>query len=227
MRPLVIAIDGPAGSGKTVVGQRVAQALGYLYLDTGALYRALTWLALNQGIDPHNGADLARLARHASIEIEPPRVPNERGYTVLVNGQDVTRNISSPDVANAVSVVAAHPEVRAEMLPLQRKFVRRGRVVIAGRDIGTVVAPEAGLKLFLEAPLPIRVARRIAQLEAMGIKPDPAKVAAEMAERDRIDQSRAVAPLKPAPDAVILDTSTMTIDEEVSYILDLIARLDP
>lgn len=227
MPPSVIAIDGPAGSGKTVVGQRIAQELGYLYLDTGAFYRALTWLALQRGVDPHDGPALARLARQATISIERPTVPNERGYAVLVNGQDITREISAPDVAEAVSIVSAHPEVRAEMLPLQRRAVSRGRVVIAGRDIGTVVAPDAGLKLYLEAPLPVRVARRIAQLEAMGIVPDPTKVAVEMSERDRLDQARAVAPLKPAPDAIILDTSTLSIDEEIALIRDLVARTDP
>jgi len=227
MPPSVIAIDGPAGSGKTVVGQRVARALGYLYLDTGAFYRALTWLALQKGVDLHDGPALAQLARQASIEIKHATVPNERGYSVFVDGREVTRDISSPDVGNAVSIVSAHPEVRAEMLPLQRRVVDRGNVVIAGRDIGTVVAPDAGLKLYLDAPLPVRVARRIAQLTAMGIAPDPGKVAAEMAERDRIDQARAIAPLKPAPDAVILDTSTMSVDEEVALILDVIAKRDP
>ncbi len=227
MRPSVIAIDGPAGSGKTVVGQRIADALGYLYLDTGAFYRALTWLALTRGVDPGDGKALAVLARQVSIEIERATEPGERGYRVLVDGQDITRELTLPSVSNAVSIVAAHPEVRAEMLPLQRRAVRRGHVVIAGRDIGTVVAPQAELKLYLNAPLPVRIARRIAQLKAMGIEPDPNAVAAEMAERDRIDQSRAVAPLKPAPDAVILDTSTMSVDEEVALILDLIARRDP
>lgn len=227
MRPSVIAIDGPAGSGKTVVGQRVAEALGYLYLDTGAFYRALTWLALTRGVDPGDGKALAALARQASIEIERATEPGERGYRVLVDGQDITRELTLPSVSNAVSIVAAHPEVRAEMLPLQRRVVHRGHVVIAGRDIGTVVAPQAELKLYLNAPLPVRVARRITQLKAMGIEPDPNAVAAEMAERDRLDQSRAVAPLKPAPDAVILDTSTMSVDEEVAFILDLIARRDP
>ena|SRR5579884_2943942 len=227
MRPSVITIDGPSGSGKTIVGERIAQALGYLYLDTGAFYRALTWLALQKGIDPHNGRALAQLARQASIEIQRPAAPGQLGYHVLVNGQDVTSELSSPDVANAVSIVSAHPEVRAEMLPIQRQVVSQGHVVIAGRDIGTVVAPDAGFKLYLDAPLPVRVARRVAQLRASGLNPDPSKVAAEMARRDQLDQSRAIAPLKPAPDAVILDTSTMSVDEEVSVILDMIAKLDP
>jgi len=227
MRPSVIAIDGPAGSGKTIVGQRVARDLGYLYLDTGAFYRALTWLALNRGIDPRDGPALACLARAASIEIARGADGEDRGYAVLVDGQDVTRDLSLPDVANAVSIVAAHPEVRAEMLPIQRRVASRGRVVIAGRDIGTVIVPDAGLKLYLDAPLPVRIARRIEQLKAMGILSDPGKVAAEMAERDRLDQARAVAPLKPAADAVILDTSTMSIDEEVALILNLIAQRDP
>lgn len=224
MQPKVIAIDGPAGSGKTVIGKRVADALGYLYLDTGAFYRALTWLALTSGIDPNNGPALARLAESANIQIERPNEGDERLYAVLVNGQDITRELSTPTVAQNVSVVAAHPEVRAVLLPLQRAVAQKGRVVMAGRDIGTVIFPLAELKLYLKAPLPVRVARRIQQLEQMGMKPDPALVATEMAERDRIDQARATAPLKPAPDAIIVDTTTLTIDEEVAMILDLITK---
>ncbi len=227
MKPSVIAIDGPSGSGKTIVGQRIAREFGYLYLDTGAFYRALTWLALNRGVDPHDGPALASLARGSSIEIVAAPAGEAPGYSVVVDGKDVTRELSLPAVADEVSIVAAHPEVRAEMLPIQRQATRRGNVVIAGRDIGTVIAPDAGLKLYLDAPLPVRIARRIEQLKAMGMTPDPTKVAAEMAERDRLDQARAVAPLKPAPDAVILDTSTMSIDEEVALIRDLIAQRDP
>ena len=226
MRPAVITIDGPAGSGKTVVGKRIADALGYLYLDTGAFYRAVTWLALSRGINPHDGAALAQLARQASLEIVPPTVADGRPYTVLVDGKDVTAEITLPDVANTVSIVAAHPEVRAELLPIQRRVAGQGNVVMAGRDIGTVVVPKADLKLYLDAPLPIRVARRIAQLRERGIDPDPAKIAAEMAERDRLDQARAVAPLRPAPDAVIVDTAGLGIAEEVAKILDLIAKRD-
>jgi cytidylate kinase len=227
MRPGVIAIDGPAGSGKTVVGKRVADALGYLYLDTGAFYRALTWLALRRGVDVRDGVALAALARGANLEIKRSNVDDVRPYSVLVDGQDVTHALSSPDVASSVSIVAAHAEVRAELLPAQRRVAQQGMAVMAGRDIGTVVWPFAELKFFLKAPLPIRVARRIQQLEEMGLSPDPEKVAAEMAERDRIDQSREVAPLRPATDAIVIDTSTMTIDEEVALILDFVARRDP
>jgi cytidylate kinase len=226
MLPGVIAIDGPAGSGKTVVGKQVADALGYLYLDTGAFYRALTWLALDRGADVHDGVALAALARSARIEIKRSQVDDGRPYSVLVDGQDVTRALSSPEVAANVSIVAAHAEVRAELLPTQRHVAQQGMTVMAGRDIGTVVCPFAELKFFLKAPLPIRVARRIQQLEDMGLSPDPGKIAAEMAERDRIDQSREVAPLRPATDAVVIDTSTMTVEEEVALILDLVARRD-
>jgi cytidylate kinase len=225
--PSVIAIDGPAGSGKTVVGKLLADALGYVYLDTGAFYRALTWAALQAGVDVRDGPALAALARQLGLAIERAAVDDGRLYTVRVDGQDVTPELTRPEVANAVSIVAAQPEVRAELLPLQRQLCRGGRVVMAGRDIGTVVCPFADLKLYFEAPLPVRVARRIEQLERLGRPLEAAKVTAEMAERDRIDQSRAVAPLKPAPDAVIIDTSTLTVDEELALILDLIARRDP
>jgi cytidylate kinase len=220
----VIAIDGPAGSGKTVVGKMIADALGYVYLDTGALYRAITLLALRDGLPLDNGPAIARLATKANLEFERPTAEDGRLYTVLLNGDDVTPRLTSPEVASAVSIVAAHPEVRAELLPLQRRIANRGRVVIAGRDIGTVVCPSADLKLFLDAPLPVRVARRIEQLRLAGRQPDPAAVAAEVAERDRIDQGRAVAPLRPAPDAVVIDTSSLTVEQEVALILGLIAQ---
>lgn len=221
MPPAIIAIDGPAGSGKTVVGKRVADALGYLYVDTGAFYRAITLQAQREGVQPADGQALADLTRRTSIVVDRPKEGDRRTYTVLLNGTDVTDELSTPDVAGAVSIVAAHPEVRTELLPIQRRAVAEGRVVIAGRDIGTVIAPEAGLKLFLGAPFSVRVSRRVEQLEKQGRNPNPPAIAAEMAARDRIDQTRAVAPLVPAPDAVILDTSTMTIDEEVARILEL------
>lgn len=227
MPPSVIAIDGPAGSGKTVVGKRVADHLGYVYVDTGAYYRAITLRALRAGVSPDDGPALARLADETSISVERPIADDGRPYSVLLDGEDVTQLLSAPEVAQAVSIVAAHPEVRAELLPLQRRATAQGHVVIAGRDIGTVIAPFAELKLFLKAPLPVRVSRRIEQLEKMGRTADPARIAEEMAERDRLDQSRATAPLKPAPDAVIVDTSTMTVDEEVAMILDLIAKRSP
>jgi cytidylate kinase len=227
MPPRVIAIDGPAGSGKTVVGKRVADALGYLYLDTGAFYRALTWLALAKHVDVREGVALATLARTARVEIHRSPIDDGQPYAVLVDGRDITWELTSPEVANNVSIVAAHPEVRAELLPAQRRVAQQGLTVMAGRDIGTVVCPFAELKFFLKAPLPIRVARRIQQLEALGLNPDPEQVAAEMAERDRIDQSREVAPLRPATDAIVIDTSTMSVDEEVALILDLVARRTP
>jgi cytidylate kinase len=226
MPPSVIAIDGPAGSGKTVIGRRLADALGYVYLDTGALYRAVTWLAIDRGVSPRDGERLAALARDAAIRIERPTVADGRAYTVTVDGQDITRELSTPAVAEAVSIVAAHPQVRAELLPLQRRVASQGKTVMAGRDIGTVVCPTAELKLYLEAPLTVRIARRIEQLDTQGRNPDANRVAAELAERDRIDQSRAMAPLVPAADAVVIDTSAFTIDEELAFILELLARRD-
>ncbi len=226
MPPSVIAIDGPAGSGKTVIGRRLADALGYVYLDTGALYRAVTWLAIDSGVSPRDGERLAALARDAAIRIERPTVADGRAYTVTVDGQDITRELSTPAVAEAVSIVAAHPQVRAELLPLQRRVASQGKTVMAGRDIGTVVCPTAELKLYLEAPLTVRIARRIEQLDTQGRNPDANRVAAELAERDRIDQSRAMAPLVPAADAVVIDTSAFTIDEELAFILELLARRD-
>jgi cytidylate kinase len=223
MKPAVIAIDGPAGSGKTVVGKRLADDLGYVYLDTGAFYRAITWLALQRGVDVHDGPALARIVQDANLEIGRASADGFP-YTILVDEKDVTRELASPEVSKNVSIVAAHPEVRTALLPLQRQVATAAPVVMAGRDIGTVVCPSADLKLYLEAPLPLRVARRIEQLQQMGLSPNPAEVAAQLTERDRLDETRATAPLKPAPDAIILDTSALTIDQEIAYILDLIAR---
>ena len=221
MRSGVIAIDGPAGSGKTVVGQRLADVLGYRYLDTGAFYRALTWLALARGVSPADGPGLAALVQSASIQIERPGVGDGRPYTVKVNERDVTSDLTLPSVGGVVSVVSAHPEVRSALLPLQRRVASQGNTVMAGRDIGTVVCPEAVLKIYLDAPLPVRIERRIGQLHRMGRQPDAAQVAAELAERDRID------PLKPAQDAVFVDAASLTIDQELAFILDLLARRGP
>ena len=227
MPPAVIAIDGPAGSGKTVVGQRLADTLGYVYLDTGALYRAVTWLAIDRGVSPRDGERLARLARDADIRVERPTVADGRAYTVTVDGRDVTSDLSAPAVAEAVSIVAAHSVVRSELLPLQRRVASQGKTVIVGRDIGTVVCPTAELKLYFEAPLDVRIARRVEQLAQQGRKPDPDRVASELAERDRLDQSRATAPLVPAADAVVIDTSRYSIEEELALIIGLIAKTDP
>ena len=213
----VIAIDGPAGSGKSSVAQALAARLGLEYLDTGAMYRAVTFAVLRAGGDPADGDFTAAVARTIDV-----RVTGER---VLVDGVDATVEIRGPSVDRAVSVVAANPEVRAELVARQRDWARRrSGGVVEGRDIGTVVFPEADLKVYLEADPDVRARRRARQSGALGHSADGAveSVAAELARRDTIDSTRQAAPLSVAPDAVVIDTTSKTFDETIEQILGLV-----
>jgi cytidylate kinase len=215
-RPSTIAIDGPAGSGKTVVGLWLARELGYAFLDTGVLYRALTYLALGQGVAPSDGPALAALAAAAAIVVEPHP---ERGYRVRLDGRDVTEQLFSAEVNASVSPVAAHAEVRRELLPLQRRIARDGRVVMVGRDVGTVVLPNADLKLYLDASDEERARRRWEQEQR---RRSLAHVLADVRQRDRIDSERAASPLRPADDAVVIDTDGMSLEQEQARIRELV-----
>ncbi len=213
----VIAIDGPAGSGKSSVAQALAARLGLEYLDTGAMYRAVTFAVLRAGGDPADGGFTAAVARTIDV-----RVTGER---VLVDGVDATVEIRGPSVDRAVSVVAANPEVRVEMVARQREWARRrGGGVVEGRDIGTVVFPQADLKVYLEADPDVRALRRARQSGALGRTAGGAveSVAAELARRDTIDSTRQAAPLSVAPDAVVIDTTSKTFDETIEQILGLV-----
>ena len=221
MPPRTIAIDGPAGSGKSVIGLWLARRLGYAYLDTGALYRAVAWLALERAIPPGDGPAVAEAARAADLRVLPPSDPDSpRGYEVHVDGRDVTEELFGAAVNALVSQVAAQPAVRAVLLPLQRRIARDGRVVMAGRDIGTVVLPEADLKLYLDASTDERARRRWLQEER---RRPLADVLRDVRQRDATDSARATAPLKPAEDAVVLHTDGMTLEEEQRRILELVA----
>ena len=203
MTPRVIAIDGPAGSGKSTVARAVAARLGLDYLDTGAMYRSVTFAVLRQGIDPDDGDAVAALARGMAIEVAD---------RVLVDGEDATAAIRGPEVSGLVSVVAAHPAVRAELVSRQRSWVaERGGGVVEGRDIGTVVFPHADLKVFLTASEDERVRRRTEEAGA--------DVAREVATRDRIDSSRVVSPLLAADDALVIDTTNRKVGEIVEEVL--------
>jgi len=220
----VVAIDGPAGSGKSTLGRELARRLGYLYFDSGALYRAVTLLALRRGIDLDDEQALAALAERAAVDVLPPTVDDGRLYTVMAGGEDVTWAIREPRVDAAVSTVSAYPAVRAALLPTQRQVVARGRVVIVGRDIGTVVAPDAAVKVFLDASPEVRAERRRRELLARGYSPSAAEVDAEMRRRDALDSQRHAAPLRAAADAVVIRTDNLSIAAEVQAVERLVRK---
>ncbi len=224
--PLQIAIDGPAASGKTTVARLTAARLQALYLDTGAMYRALAYLAIEARVDVDNGAALARL-----LELRPIDVTLDSqaamGFRVIAAGHELDEAaLQSNGVTTVVSTVAAHPEVRVAMVRAQRRVAGSGRVVMAGRDIGTVVLPDAPVKIFLTASVGARVARRRAQLEAAGADVDLHRLTQEIEERDRIDRTRAVSPLVPAPDAHVIDSSDISAERVVEEIEAVVARVE-
>jgi len=208
----VIAIDGPAGSGKSTVARGVAERLGLPYLDTGAMYRAVAFEAIRRGIDPEDAPTVGALARQLDIEVD------ER---VLVDGTDATVEIRGPEVTRAVSAVAANPEVRRELVLRQREWVeKRGGGVVEGRDIGTVVFPEAEVKVYLTASSEARAGRRTREM----LEHDYDQVAADMARRDQIDSTRSTSPLVVADDAVEVDTTHLTAEQVVEKVLAMVDR---
>ncbi len=217
----VIAIDGPAASGKSAVGGAVAGRLGYRFFDTGAMYRALTWLALERAIDVHDATALTRLADHAKIDVRVAQDADPGATTVIVDGRDATPHLREPLVESNVSLVSRVPGVRAALVRIQRELAGGGRVVMAGRDIGTVVLPGAGLKIYLDASRDVRARRRAAQLRESGVEPDVEALLADLARRDGIDSNRETSPLTAAADAVIINTDEMSIDAVVERILEL------
>jgi cytidylate kinase len=210
-----IAIDGPVASGKSAVGRQVARRLGYRFIDTGMMYRALTWLALEREADLHDEAALTRLAEAASMRVEP-----DTGR-IMVDGADVTGRLRSAEVGEAVSLVSRVAGVRKAMVALQRELARGGGIVMAGRDIGTVVLPDAPVKVYLDASPDERVRRRHQELLAAGPGVSADAVREELALRDAIDSERTVSPLRPAKDAVIIDTSHLSLEQVVERILEL------
>lgn len=213
-----VALDGPVASGKTTVAQLLARKLGYLYLDTGAMYRAVAFLALRYGIDADNEAALVRLYREHRIEIVAD-ASRPVGYRVRIDGRDRTDRLFGADVTAIVSTVAAHPRLRAALVERQQEIARAGPVVMAGRDIGTVVLPDARHKFFLTASVEERVKRRKGELEAAGRSVDETSLRAQIEERDRLDASRPVAPLRAAPDAQTIDSTAMSPDDVVDTML--------
>jgi cytidylate kinase len=220
----VIAIDGPAASGKSTVGEAVARALGFLYVDTGAMYRAVTQAALARGLPVEDEAAVVALTDRLAIVIQPDTVGDGRQYTVLVDGEDVTWALRSPDVDAHVSQISAYPEVRRLLVRAQQRLAAAGRVVMVGRDIGTVVLPTAPLKVYLDASAAERARRRHRELLARGHSADYEAILAGIRARDAIDSRRAASPLQPAADAVILDTDGKSIAQVVQCVLDLAAQ---
>lgn len=219
-QPSIIAIDGPAGAGKSTLGALLAARLGYLYFDTGVMYRALALQAIRAAIDLHDAAALETLARQIKIEVQPPDQPDGRAYTVLVDGEDVTWAIRALEVERNVSLAASHPDVRRELVRQQQQIGQRGQVVMVGRDIGTVVMPEAELKIFLEASLEERARRRTDERQQHAQAPTIEQVRSEIARRDELDQHV----MRPAADAVILATDGLSPEGEVDWILNHIAQ---
>jgi CMP/dCMP kinase len=214
-KKITIAIDGPAASGKSTTAKLVAQKLGYLHIDTGAMYRALTLKVIEKKLDPNNEEEVTELARTSSIRLEAGNPTTK----VFLDSVDITDKIRTPQVNQAVSTVSSYQGVRDVMVREQQRMSANGGVVLEGRDIGTVVLPSAELKIFMIASVQERVKRRKKDLELSGIIADEKELTKEIEARDRKDSTREISPLKKAADAIELDTSNLTIDDQVDFIV--------
>lgn len=216
----IIAIDGPAGAGKSTIAKRLARALKFTLLDTGAIYRALAWKAREQGVSWQDGPGLVLLGNNVEINFEQDEDLNR----VILSGQDISDYIRTPEISRGASMISALPEVRNALLEIQRGFAQRGPVVAEGRDTGTVVFPQAQFKLFLMADPQIRAQRRYQELIQSGHTITEAQVLEEQQARDMADEQRLVAPLRPANDAIVIDTSQLNIEEVLHQILTMVTK---
>ncbi len=216
-----IAIDGPAASGKSTVGSLVADALGYIFFDTGVMYRAVTWTVLQHDIDPADSVAVAKIAENIPIDVLPPSQDDGRACDVIVESEDITWQCRRPEVDANVSIVAANPGVRAALTQQQRRIGLRGEVVMVGRDIGTVVVPEAAVKVYLDASAEERARRRYDEIIARGEGADYDEILAKVKERDHVDSTRDTAPLRAAEDAIIIDSDKLSIEEVFEQIMGL------
>jgi cytidylate kinase len=223
----MIAIDGPAAAGKSTVGELLARELNYLYFDTGVMYRAVTWAALQRGIPIADEDGVTRLAEQAHIDVIQPTIQDGRQYTVLIDGQDATWELRRAEVDQNVSPVSAYAGVRAALTAQQRRIGMQGQVVMVGRDIGTVVLPDAPLKLYLDATVEERARRRYLENVQRGQPCDYEEILQGMRRRDKIDSERQAAPLRPADDAIVIDTTGLDIDQVMKLIRKLLQRKRP
>ena len=214
---LAIAIDGPAAAGKSTIAKKVALMRGYTYIDTGAMYRAFTWYCLQKGVNCQDEQACCALIPEVNIELKP-------GYVVLCNGVDVSKPIRGTEVSGNVSYIASYKDIRLALVELQRKMAEKDSVIMDGRDIGTYVLPNADVKIFQVASVEKRAERRYKENQEKGIACTYEDVVADVEKRDRIDSSRAFAPLKPAEDAIHLDTSDLSIDEVVAAVNQIIDK---
>jgi cytidylate kinase len=217
-RNLVIAIDGPAASGKSTTARKVAQILNYLYIDTGAMYRALTLEVINRNISEKDEKEVVKVAKEAKIQL----LTGEQGLKTILNGEDVSEKIRFPEVTRIISTISAYMEVREIMKLKQRKLALNDGVVMDGRDIGTVVLPGADIKIFMDASTDERTDRRVKELKEKKIAVDREDIKEEIIQRDFSDSTRDVAPLKPANDAIIIDTSNLTITDQVQRVINIV-----
>lgn len=220
-RKIIVAIDGPAASGKSTTAKELAKKLGYVYLDTGAMYRACALQAIREGISPNDISSIVRMLEKIDIQISY----TEEGNIIWLNGEDVSQQIRTPEISSSASAISAIPAVRYKMVELQRKLGKNGGVVLEGRDIGTYVFPEAEAKFFMVADLEVRAKRRFKELAEKGIKTNYTDVLKELKERDEADANRSLAPLKPAEDAILIDTSNLTIEEQVHKLYEITCRI--
>lgn len=219
-----ITLDGPAASGKSTLGERLAKALNFIYLDTGVMYRAVTLAALNKKVEIDNEELVTQVAEEIDLDIRSASVDDGRSNDVILDGEDVTWDIRLPEVEAYVSQVSAFKGVRVAMTQKQREIGERGGIVMVGRDIGTVVLPNAEIKLYLDASVEERARRRHLELINRGKQSDFEFVLDDLKRRDKIDSSREIAPLKPADDALMIDSDNMNADEVYKYILELISK---
>lgn len=216
-----IAIDGPAGAGKSTVAKMVAQKLGYLYIDTGAMYRAIAWLSRSRNVSPTDGPALAKLATSCNLTLKPGATAG-----VFVEGQDISSDIRLPEISELVGPVSAQKELREELVKQQQAMAHAGNAVLDGRDIGTVVLPNAEVKVFLTASPEVRAHRRLKDIQKMGLSDTFEEILQAIIERDHKDTTRQESPLRQAEDAVKVDTDTLSIDEVVETILSLCAKYE-